>query len=84
MIAGTISKITGPVVVAGGAGDNAAAACGVGVVTPGSAFVSIGTSGVLFVSNAAFSPKTIYEISYPRADVKTMEALFAEAFAGPV
>ncbi len=49
---------TGPVVVAGGAGDNAAAACGVGVVTPGSAFVSIGTSGVLFVSNAAFSPNT--------------------------
>jgi xylulokinase len=49
---------TGRVVVAGGAGDNAAAACGVGVVTPGSAFVSIGTSGVLFVSNAAFSPNT--------------------------
>jgi xylulokinase len=46
------------VIVAGGAGDNAAAACGVGVVTPGSAFVSIGTSGVLFVSNAAFSPNT--------------------------
>jgi xylulokinase len=50
--------IDGPVVVAGGAGDNAAAACGVGVVTPGSAFVSIGTSGVLFVSNARFSPNT--------------------------
>ena len=50
--------VKGPVVVAGGAGDNAAAACGVGVVTPGSAFVSIGTSGVLFVSNAAFSPNT--------------------------
>lgn len=50
--------VTGPVVVAGGAGDNAAAACGVGVVTPGSAFVSIGTSGVLFVSNARFSPNT--------------------------
>lgn len=49
---------TGPVVVAGGAGDNAAAACGVGVVTPGSAFVSLGTSGVLFVSNARFSPNT--------------------------
>ncbi len=48
----------GPVVVAGGAGDNAAAACGVGVVTPGSAFVSLGTSGVLFVSNARFSPNT--------------------------
>jgi xylulokinase len=50
--------VEGPVVVAGGAGDNAAAACGVGVVTPGSAFVSIGTSGVLFVSNSAFSPNT--------------------------
>lgn len=48
--------IAGKVVVAGGAGDNAAAACGMGVVTPGTAFVSLGTSGVLFVSNAAFSP----------------------------
>ena len=43
-------------VVAGGGGDNAASACGVGVVRPGSAFVSLGTSGVLFVSNARFSP----------------------------
>ncbi|PZQ52650.1 MAG: xylulokinase [Rhodovulum sulfidophilum] len=50
--------IRGTVVVAGGAGDNAAAACGVGVVTPGSAFVSLGTSGVLFVSNDRFSPNT--------------------------
>jgi xylulokinase len=50
--------VTGTAVVAGGAGDNAAAACGVGVVTPGSAFVSLGTSGVLFVSNARFSPNT--------------------------
>lgn len=50
--------IRGSVTVAGGAGDNAASACGVGVVTPGSAFVSLGTSGVLFVSNAAFSPNT--------------------------
>jgi xylulokinase len=50
--------VTGRVVVAGGAGDNAAAACGVGVVKPGAAFVSIGTSGVLFVSNARFSPNT--------------------------
>jgi xylulokinase len=50
--------VRGTVVVAGGAGDNAAAACGVGVVRPGSAFVSIGTSGVLFVSNARFSPNT--------------------------
>ncbi len=44
------------VVVAGGGGDNAASACGVGVVRPGTAFVSLGTSGVLFVSNAKFSP----------------------------
>ncbi len=51
-------RVRGPVVVAGGAGDNAAAACGVGVIEPGSAFVSIGTSGVLFVSNARFSPNT--------------------------
>jgi xylulokinase len=45
-----------PPVVAGGGGDNAASACGVGVVKPGTAFVSLGTSGVLFVSNARFSP----------------------------
>jgi xylulokinase len=43
-------------VVAGGAGDNAASACGVGTVAPGSAFVSLGTSGVLFVSNERFRP----------------------------
>ena len=34
--------------VAGGAGDNAAAAIGTGVVTPGKAFTTIGTSGVIF------------------------------------
>jgi xylulokinase len=44
------------VVVAGGAGDNAAAAVGMGTVQPGSAFASLGTSGVLFVSNAEFLP----------------------------
>ena len=43
-------------VVAGGAGDNAASACGVGTVAPGAAFVSLGTSGVLFVSNENFRP----------------------------
>ncbi len=46
------------VVVAGGAGDNAAAACGIGAVRPGEGFVSLGTSGVLFVSNARFRPNT--------------------------
>ena len=44
-------------VVAGGGGDNAAAACGIGAVKPGAAFVSLGTSGVLFVSNDAFMPQ---------------------------
>jgi xylulokinase len=46
------------VVVAGGGGDNAASACGIGAIRPGAAFASIGTSGVLFVANAAFSPNT--------------------------
>ena len=48
----------GVVVVAGGAGDNAAAACGIGAIRPGEGFVSLGTSGVLFVSNEKFSPNT--------------------------
>jgi xylulokinase len=48
--------IKGSVVVAGGAGDNAASACGMGTVRPGAAFVSIGTSGVLFAANAAYLP----------------------------
>jgi xylulokinase len=43
-------------VVAGGGGDNAASACGIGAVADNSAFVSIGTSGVLFVSNDRFRP----------------------------
>jgi len=50
--------IAQPVVVAGGAGDNAAAACGMGTVTAGQAFLSLGTSGVLFVCNDKFSPNT--------------------------
>ncbi|MEP1210010.1 MAG: xylulokinase [Rhizobiaceae bacterium] len=44
------------VVVAGGAGDNAASAIGLGVVQAGSAFVSLGTSGVLFASNGSYLP----------------------------
>jgi xylulokinase len=50
--------MSGRVVVAGGAGDNAAAACGIGAIRPGEGFVSLGTSGVIFVSNARFSPNT--------------------------
>ncbi|QQM30144.1 xylulokinase [Martelella lutilitoris] len=49
--------MTGPVVVAGGAGDNAASACGMGTVADGAAFVSLGTSGVLFAANDRYRPK---------------------------
>jgi xylulokinase len=48
--------IEGTAVIAGGAGDNAASACGMGTVAPGTAFVSLGTSGVLFASNDAYRP----------------------------
>ena len=48
--------LPGAVLVAGGAGDNAASAAGIGVAAPGTAFLSLGTSGVYFVANAAFSP----------------------------
>jgi xylulokinase len=42
--------------VAAGGGDNAAGAVGVGVVRPGEAFLSLGTSGVLFLANGAYTP----------------------------
>lgn len=51
------------VAIAGGAGDNAGGAVGVGVTVPGRAFLSLGTSGVLFVANDAFRPnpeKTVH------------------------
>ncbi|MGQ3026767.1 MAG: xylulokinase [Ferrovibrionaceae bacterium] len=43
-------------VVAGGAGDNAAGAVGIGAVRPGAGFLSLGTSGVLFVAGDRFAP----------------------------
>ena len=46
----------GTVVVAGGGGDNAASAVGIGAVAPGGGFVSLGTSGVSFVVNDRFLP----------------------------
>jgi xylulokinase len=49
--------IAGGAVVAGGAGDNAASACGMGTVSDGAAFVSLGTSGVLFAANGSYLPK---------------------------
>ncbi|MFK7857722.1 MAG: xylulokinase [Granulosicoccus sp.] len=48
--------MSGNVIVAGGAGDNAASACGMGCVRPGSAFLSLGTSGVLFAANRSYQP----------------------------
>lgn len=44
------------ITVAGGGGDNAAGAVGIGCVAPGQAFVSLGTSGVVFVADAAPLP----------------------------
>lgn len=55
-LAGEWGLSTG-VVVAGGAGDNAASACGMGTVAEGHAFVSLGTSGVLFAANGSYLPK---------------------------
>ena len=43
-------------VLAGGAGDNAAGAVGLGAIRPGSAFLSLGTSGVLWVTTDRFRP----------------------------
>lgn len=42
--------------VAGGGGDNAAGAAGVGVASDGKALLSLGTSGVIFVANDRFKP----------------------------
>jgi xylulokinase len=45
-------------ILAGGAGDNAAGAVGLGAIRPGDAFVSLGTSGVLFATTDRFAPRT--------------------------
>ncbi|ROZ72051.1 xylulokinase [Ramlibacter sp. WS9] len=44
------------VVVAGGGGDNAASAVGMGAARAGQGFVSLGTSGVVFLAGDAFRP----------------------------
>src|SRR5579863_6616067 len=43
-------------IIAAGAGDNAAAAIGLGLIEPGDGFVSLGTSGVVFEVDAGFNP----------------------------
>ena len=42
--------------VAGGGGDNAASAVGIGAVRPGQGFVSLGTSGVVFLVSDGYRP----------------------------
>lgn len=44
------------VIVMGGGGDNAAAACGIGALDDGDGFVSLGTSGVLLAAKSGFAP----------------------------
>ena len=43
-------------IVAGGGGDNAAAAVGLGAIANGAALLSLGTSGVVFVATADYRP----------------------------
>ncbi|NLX94451.1 MAG: xylulokinase [Clostridiales bacterium] len=54
----TVAELTGlkaGTIVVGGAGDNAAAAVGTGVVEDGKAFTTIGTSGVVFAHTSNIS-----------------------------
>ncbi|WP_299347627.1 xylulokinase, partial [uncultured Maritalea sp.] len=46
-----------PVVIVGGGADNAATACGAGVMNEGQGFVSLGTSGVILAARSSFSPQ---------------------------
>ncbi len=48
--------LTQEVIVAGGAGDNAAAACGIGALNEGQGFVSLGTSGVILAARDGYKP----------------------------
>jgi xylulokinase len=44
------------IAVAGGGGDNAASAVGIGAVRPNTGFVSLGTSGVIFLASDRYRP----------------------------
>ena len=46
----------GKVILAGGAGDAAAGAVGLGAISDGDAFISLGTSGQLFVATNSYRP----------------------------
>ena len=43
-------------VIGAGAGDNAASACGMGIISEGQAFLSLGTSGVIFAATQGYKP----------------------------
>lgn len=47
-----------PPVIAGGAGDNAGSAIGLGAIHDGDAFLSLGTSGVVWCTTSRFRPNT--------------------------
>jgi xylulokinase len=51
-----ILNLNPDIVVAGGGGDNAASAVGMGAVEAGQGFLSLGTSGVLFVVTPTYQP----------------------------
>lgn len=53
--AAALTGLSEDTLVVGGAGDNAAAAVGTGVVEDGKAFTTIGTSGVVFAHTSQLS-----------------------------
>lgn len=54
--AATLLGLNPGIVVAGGAGDNASSAIGMGAVEAGEGFLSLGTSGVLFIVTPSYQP----------------------------
>ena len=48
--------------IAGGGGDNAASAVGIGAVRPGEGFISLGTSGVIFLCSEGYHPRAAHAV----------------------
>lgn len=70
--------------VAGGGGDNAAGAVGIGAIAPGDAFLSLGTSGVLFVVDDATRPdpeRTVHAFCHCLPDLWHRMAVILSAAA---
>ena len=51
-------KFNNNVIIVGGAGDNAAAAAGLGIIEENQSFISLGTSGVFFTPTSSFLSNT--------------------------